>query len=88
MGLLIAKSAACALKRVQVLRSHDVPGKSLTWTGYAMALLAPSRRGRSAFGPGQATAHFLTVSQVRVVNSVPKVFSISVMNTGPRGPGT
>jgi hypothetical protein len=28
------------------------------------------------------------VSQVRVVTSVPKVFSISVMNTGPRGLGT
>ena len=30
----------------------------------------------------QAAAHFLTVSQVRVVTSVPKVFAISTMNTG------
>ena len=35
----------------------------------------------------QATAHFLTVSQVRVVTSLPKVFSINLMNTGPRGLG-
>src|SRR6185503_10485917 len=31
---------------------------------------------------------FLTVSHVRVVTSSPNVFEISVMNTGPRGPGT
>ena len=33
-------------------------------------------------------ATLVTVSQVRVVTSLPKVFSMSVMNTGPRGPGT
>lgn len=31
---------------------------------------------------------FFTVSQVRVVMSLPNVFSIRVMKTGPRGPGT
>lgn len=33
-------------------------------------------------------ATFLTVSQVRVVTSLPNVFSMSDMNTGPRGLGT
>ena len=32
---------------------------------------------------GHALAHFPTVSHVRVVTSVPKAFSINVMNTGP-----
>jgi len=36
----------------------------------------------------QATEHFLTVSQVRVVTFLPKVFSISATNTGPRDPET
>ena len=35
-----------------------------------------------------AVAHFFTVSQVRVVTLAPNVFSIRVMNTGPRGFGT
>jgi len=30
-----------------------------------------------------AVEHFLTVSQVRVVTSMPKAFSINLMNTGP-----
>ena len=30
-------------------------------------------------------AHFLTVSQVRVVCSLPKIFSNKLMNTGPFG---
>lgn len=33
-------------------------------------------------------ATFATVSQVRVVSSLPNVFSMSVMNTGPLGFGT
>lgn len=33
-------------------------------------------------------ATFRTVSHVRVVTSAPKVFSMSAMKTGPRGPGT
>jgi len=37
---------------------------------------------------GSSFATFMTVSQVRVVTSFPNVFSMSVMNTGPRGPGT
>jgi hypothetical protein len=40
------------------------------------------------FSRDYATAHFFTVSHVRVVTFLPKVFSINVMNAGPRGPGT
>lgn len=35
-----------------------------------------------------AIAHFLTVPHVRVVRLVPNIFSMSVMNTGPRALGT
>lgn len=38
--------------------------------------------------PRRHAATFLTVSQVRVVTSWPKVFSMSVMNTAPFGLGT
>jgi hypothetical protein len=37
---------------------------------------------------GAAAATLRTVSQVRVVTSFPNAFSMSVMKTGPRGPGT
>ena len=41
------------------------------------------------FSALQAAAHTLRkVSQVRVVTSLPKLRSITVMNTGPLGPGT
>ncbi len=55
------------------------------------SLLADAEGRRSGLGretSDQAAAHFLTVSQVRVVICVPNVFSMSVMKTGPRGPGT
>jgi hypothetical protein len=46
-----------------------------------------SRAGVSS-ACAHAIEHFLTVSQVRVVTAAPKSFSISTMNTGPRGFGT
>jgi hypothetical protein len=42
----------------------------------------------AAAHPGAYLASFVTVSQVRVVMSLPKVFWRSVMKTGPFGLGT
>src|SRR5262249_20925315 len=64
--------------------------------GAARAFGAPPSRGAFFARAGAAGAvvtpwsptTFCTVSHVRVVTSSPNVFWISVMNTGPRGPGT
>lgn len=48
--------------------------------------MQPPPGSRSPSGD-YATAHLRTVSQVRVVTSLPNVRSMSVMNTGPFGLG-
>src|SRR5689334_9609049 len=46
------------------------------------------RRFRHSHLHPYATAHFPTVSHVRLVTFLPRVFSINFMKTGPRGPAT
>ena len=64
------------------------------WLDRMRFLGRDDRRTQSTHGcdqrrePAGTPTTFFTVSQVRVVSASPSVFSISVMNTGPREPGT
>jgi hypothetical protein len=66
-----------------------VPGRTIVamaLSGHAVAAVA--RRLERGVSRGlrrcaQVAAHFLTVSHVRVVTSLPKVLSINFMKTGP-----
>src|ERR1043166_8002355 len=80
----------------QAFDEPRMPGFKRKWNYILPAVFEPKdsevqkRRFNAAF-PGEflhAAAHLRIVSQVRVVTSRPKVFSMSVMNTGPRGVGT
>lgn len=81
--------------RAAPLVSASVLGVTRDDRGYAASALAVScwharRHGQplDVVAVRPAVETFFTVSHVRVVISFPNVFSISVMNTGPRGPGT
>src|SRR5262245_50773473 len=81
-GFLLVPAMAIEASRTSSIRRHMASPWPQLAGGEKQAF------PRSSSRLGYAVAHFLTVSQVRVVTRAPKTFLIRVMSTGPRGFGT